>query len=60
MPNPLLYKTVLFETIQFSLSTQFNYQKAFLLQAILFSQTVLFQTIQFSISIVFGLYTIKC
>ena len=28
MPNPFSYKyTVLFQTIQFSISTQFNYQK---------------------------------
>ena len=30
IPNPFLYKwTVLFQTIQFSKSTQFNYQKHF-------------------------------
>ena len=30
MSNPFLYKeTVLFQTIQFSMSTQFNYQKHF-------------------------------
>ena len=30
MPNPFLYKySVLFQTIQFSMSTQFNYQKHF-------------------------------
>ena len=39
---------VLFQTIQFSMSTQFNCQKLF--QAIQFIQTVLIQLIQFSIS----------
>ena len=38
---------VLFQTIQFNMSTQFNCQKTFLFQAIQFSQTVI---IQFSIS----------
>ena len=48
--------TVLLQTIDFIISTQFkcNYtvylSKIFLLQAIQFSQTVLIQTIQFSIS----------
>ena len=52
MPNSFLYKlSVLFQTIQFSISTQFV--KTFLLQAIQFSSTVLIQTIQLSISIVF-------
>ena len=41
---------VLFQTIQFSMSTQFNCQKSFLFQAIQFSQTVIIQTTQFSIS----------
>ena len=36
--------------IMFSMSTQFNCQKTFLLQAIQFSQIVLIQLIQFSIS----------
>ena len=40
---------VLFQTIKFSISTQFNCQKC-LFQAIQFSQTVLIQLIQFSIS----------
>ena len=40
---------VLFQAIQFSISTQFNYQKTFLFQAIQFIQTVLIQLIQFSI-----------
>ena len=32
MPNPFLYKkSVLFQTIQFNMSTQFNYQKYFYL-----------------------------
>ena len=49
-------KTVLFQTIQFSISKQFKCKytaylsKTFLFQAIQFSQTVLFQTIQFIIS----------
>ena len=52
MPNPFLYKgTVLFQTIQFSISTELK--KTFLFQAIQFSQTVLIQTVHFSISIVF-------
>ena len=42
-----------FQAIQLTMSTQFNYQKIFLLQATQFSQTVLIQIIQFSISIVF-------
>ena len=46
-------KTVLFQTIQFRMSTQFNCQKTFLFKAIQFSQTVLIQTIQFSMSILF-------
>ena len=47
-PNPFLYTwTILFQTIQFSISTQF------LFKAIPFSQTVLIQTIQLSISIAF-------
>ena len=42
---------VLFQTIQFSMSTQFNeYTKTFLFQAIQFIRTVLIQQIQFSIS----------
>ena len=54
MPNPFLYKkSILFQTIQFSMTTQFNCQKTFLFQAIMFSQTDLIQTIQFSISIDF-------
>ena len=52
-------KTVPFQTIQFSISTQFECEytiylsKTFLFQAIQFSQTVLIQTIQFSISMQF-------
>ena len=57
-------KTVPFQTIQFSISTQFKYKyslivkmsKTFLFQAIQFSQTVLIQTNQFSISIQFVLF----
>ena len=52
-------KTVLFQTIQFSISTQFKCKnnlivKIFLFQAIQFIQTVLIQTIQFSISMQFS------
>ena len=48
-------KTVLFQIIQFSISTQFKCKyrlivKAFLFRAIQFSQAVLIQLIQFSIS----------
>ena len=49
-------KTVLFQTIQFSISTQFKCKyrvllsKTFLIQALQFSQIVLIQTIQFSIN----------
>ena len=46
---------VLFQTIQFSMSTQFNSQ-TFPFQAIQFIQTIL---IQFNISIDF-VYTVKC
>ena len=60
MPNPFLHKwTVLFQTVQFSISTQFNCQKHSF-QAIQFSQTVLLQTILFSIHLVFCLHTVKC
>ena len=51
-----MWKTVTFQTIQFSISMQFkckyidNLSKTFLFQAIRFSQTVLIQKIQFSIS----------
>ena len=48
-------KPVPFQTIQFSINTQFKYEytksKTFLFQAIQFIQTVLIQTIQFSTSI---------
>ena len=48
-----MYKTVIFQTIQFSISMKFKCKyslivKTFLFQAIQFSQTVLIQTIQFS------------
>ena len=47
-------KIVLFQTIQFSLSSQFKCKnslwKTFLFQAIQFSQALLIQLIQFSIS----------
>ena len=47
-----MLKTVQFQTIQFSISTQFKFlsQFTFLFQAIQFSQAVLIQLIQFSIS----------
>ena len=45
--------SVLFQTIQFSMSIQFKCQKTCLFQALQFSQTVLIQTIQFSISFPF-------
>ena len=51
MPNPFLYKN--FQTIQFSINTQFICQKAFLFQAIQFSERVLIQTLQLSMRIVF-------
>ena len=47
-PNPFLFKSVLFKTIQFSMSTQFNYQKYFYFKQ--FKQ--LYITIQFSVSTV--------
>ena len=51
MPNPFLYKkSVLFEIIQFTTSTQFNNQIRFYFK--LFS-LILIQTIQLSISIDF-------
>ena len=50
-PTSFLCKwLLLFQTIQFSMSTQFNRQKTFLFQAIQFSQTILIQIIQFSMS----------
>ena len=48
---------VLFQTIQFSMNTQFTC-KTF--QTIQFSQTVLIQTNQFSLSMEFWMYTITC
>ena len=53
-------KTVQFQTIQFSISTQFKckysliVKKTFLFKAIQFSQIVLIQTVQFSISMQFS------
>ena len=52
-------KKVPFQTIQFSLSTQFKCKyslivKIFLFPAIQFSQSVIIQTIQFSISMQFS------
>ena len=51
-------KIVLFQIIQFRISTQFKYKyslirETFLFQAIQFSQAVLIQIIQFSINIDF-------
>ena len=46
----IFMKIVLLQTIQFSISTQFNCEKHFYLKAIQFSQGVLIQLIQFSIS----------
>ena len=51
-------KTVPFQTISFSIDTQFKCkhtvcQKIFLFQAIQFSQTVLIKKIQFRISVLF-------
>ena len=57
MPNPFY---VLFQTIQFSMNTQFNYQKHFYFKLFKFSQTVLIQQIQFSISIHFVYTQLKC
>ena len=55
-PNPIFMKIVLFQTIQFSISAQFNckysliVKKTFLFQAIQFTQAVLIQLIHFSTS----------
>ena len=63
-PNPFLCKSVLFKTIQSSISTQFNGQKHFYFKlfkqlyvtiqlsvnTVLMSKTVLFEIIQLSIS----------
>ena len=52
MPNLFLYKwTVLFQTIQFSITTQFNCKNISISSNSV--KSVLVQTIQFSISIVF-------
>ena len=56
-------KTVPFQTIQFSISTQFEHKlslivKIFLFQAIQFSQTVLIQIIQFSKSMQLVLFNL--
>ena len=48
MPNPFLSKSVLFKTIQFSISTQFNGPKHFYFK--LFKQ--LYEIIQLSVNIV--------
>ena len=54
MSNPFLYKlSVLFQTVQFSMGTQFNCQKHFYFKLFKFSQTILIQTIQFCININF-------
>ena len=50
MTNPFhSKKSVLFQTIHFSMSTQFNFQKHFDLQAIQFSQKVLIEKNPFGI-----------
>ena len=54
-----MLKTVLFQVVQFSKSTQFNCQKYFYFKTIQFIQTVLIQLIPFSISIDF-VYISKC
>ena len=46
-----MLKQFCFQAVQFSISTQFTYQKHFYFK--LFSSTVLTQTIQFSINIDF-------
>ena len=51
MPNPFLQKTTLFQTIQFSMSTQFNYQKHFYFKLFGLFKKFLFQPIQLSINI---------
>ena len=58
MPNPFYTKTVLFQTIHFSISTV-ELPKTFLFQAIQFIQTVLIQTIQFSVSTVLMSKTVQ-
>ena len=53
IPNQFLYKlTVLFQTIQFSISIQFV-KNCMSISAIQFSQTVLIKTIQFRIVFVY-------
>ena len=54
-------KIVLFQTIQISMSTQFDDQKHFYFKLIQFSQTVLIQLIQFSLStdFVYILFNVK-
>ena len=48
-PNPFLCKlSILFQTIQFRMSTKFNCQKTFLFQTIQFIQTILIQLILFT------------
>ena len=44
MPNPFLYKqTVLFQTVQFSISTQFSYQKQFYFELLSLVKQFLFK-----------------
>ena len=51
----LKYKTVLFQTIQFSISTLVQFQKqVYFKQFSLAYETVLFQTIQFTVSTQFS------
>ena len=59
MPNPFLYQTILFQTVQFNISTQFNCQKHFYFK--LFSLVKQFKFKQFSlVEEQFCLQTIKC
>ena len=51
LPNPLfIQKTVLFQRIRFSMSTQVKCQKRFYFKQFSLAQKVLFQAIQFSLS----------
>ena len=56
MPNPFLYKqSVLFQTIQFSMITQFNYQKRFYFKLFCLVKQFLFE--EFSLVCVWFLFT---
>ena len=61
MPNPFLFKQiVLFQTIQFSIGTLFNFRKTFLFQAIQFRQTVLIKKKIVKYKYMFCLHTATC